>query len=384
MVTWQDLVKGVREKSFGRVTSFLALVLVIRLLCGSSDRLPVLLLLPPILLCYGWKCGSPFPKAKVLIVSCFLLVMAFLEVCLETWHVDYFNSSMYPTLGWELAFRAFIFNLFSYASLAGAIILGEYCRALIGKGHSPEKVYWKREHVRFYFEQIARIGVWLIDGIALYFFSVTLKGEKGLVVIGSTDWSFSDSVDIGRVQKEQYYGAFDSLLGGYSRIYEIDVKVIGKPYFNLIGSVINDRVDIGTVSPYTYLYYSRNHPGIMKRVRFIGKKYTTAGQTYNPGFLMKKDHSRHISDAKGLLNPKNSLKLLISDERLSTSTRVVPLMVMIEAGHQGSARAATSISRLKMLEELNEDTCLNGCSTAILITQRMVLILSSTTRMNIS
>jgi len=209
--------------------------------------------------------------------------------------------------------------------------------------------------VRFYFQQGVRIVTWLIGGIAIYLASLNLRGERGVVVLGATDWTFSDKVNIPEIQKEQFLNTADKLLGGYSTMFEFETKVIGKPYSNLVAAILNDRVDMGTISPYTFLYHHYNDSiQIRHRLRFVGAKYLSSGQTYFPGFII--NSSRHES-LDSILQKNAKTKFLLSSERLSTSTRVIPLLLLIEKGLDDQIEGSLNVDRRDMLKRIKTDKC---------------------------
>lgn len=321
-----------------------------------SNTLPVLLLVPPTLFAFGRivrEKVDPIPYRALWIAIVFSLFCAALDVgvmmkCGE----PFYDKVMFPDLRWQLILRSLIFKILAYNALIFIVWLGWKSEEFRGRTlHSLKDI-----HYQVFFREIIRVAVWLIGGFALFFFSENLRGEKGVIEMGSTDWSFSDSVDIRSILKEEVSTGAERLLGSYSKEYEFDLKVVKRPYSNLVGAVLNDRVDIGIVSPYTYLFHHEKGDSLFRsRSRLIGRKYSSYGLTYTPGFILNKKYKDSLTTAEDIFKKDRNLKLLISDEELSTSTRVIPLIAMIDHGQFDVAKRSRPVSRQDMLDMLQAD-----------------------------
>jgi hypothetical protein len=217
---------------------------------------------------------------------------------------------------------------------------------------------------------VEKVGLILVAGVAAFFISERIStSSKTGIVLGFTDHSVSHSDELALNYETQIADLANNLLGGYGSYFQFGIKIIEKPYWNLITALIHDRVDIAFVSPYTYIVYkycSRNTRDI-DPTRLIGYKYHTSGLYYRSGFLYKTDTGHRQKSIDDLLCDRK-LKVILSDEELSTSTFVLPRFKLLAHIEPKIVEEAELLSRSDMVgriinSDLKMETVIGAFST---------------------
>lgn len=110
--------------------------------------------------------------------------------------------------------------------------------------------------------------------------------------------------------------------------YKFQGQVISGKYSNILRELKDGKIDIAFVPPYCYLYHNYLSPNELEEVELVGIKTKWSNLTYTSGFLVRQD-----SDIKSLddIN-KNTVKVFIHGDYLSTSTYIIPSIFLWEHG----------------------------------------------------
>lgn len=149
------------------------------------------------------------------------------------------------------------------------------------------------------------------------------------------------------------------------RPLDFHVKVSEPPYSNIWWDLESRRIDVAFVSPIPYLTRLKasmdNTREYKDEIVELGQLYRSKQSTYRSGFVFKKLTSVERLNADGFRSIKGRWKqLILNSEELSTSTRVVPSLVLLEWGWDDLVADAMVLQREGIIDTIRRSDAKDG------------------------
>lgn len=185
---------------------------------------------------------------------------------------------------------------------------------------------------------IRAITIPFFIGIVSYLVADRVYSSKEVIIIGISDFSYSDSINFADIYKKQSISKANKLLGGYHPSLAFDIVTVAGGYDQLWEALKDNRIDMAFVSPYNFACKVREEPSEFNNYfKLIGGKYTSIGKKYHAGFLANKiafkGQDKELNNFKDTIKIKEllsdasvRLKVYLSNEDKSTSGYKIPIM----------------------------------------------------------
>lgn len=204
----------------------------------------------------------------------------------------------------------------------------------------------------------------IVGGLLAMIISEKVSPTRVEVKIAITDFEPEPVANVTAQYEADYIMPAVRNLGDFGEVISLKLEKIGRPYDNILDALKNDRVDLAVVSPFTYIFYQKlgDHT-FSNSLKVVGFKFpNTGGHQYFSGFVFNRacgDTIRQmLRGVDGLVDTNikdKRMRLILSDEPLSTSGRIIPARWLLERGLDTLVSSADYLPSKEMLPLLGSD-----------------------------
>lgn len=277
------------------------------------------------------------PLKKILIFSGIIVLLINL---LLGWQIFHFNCRSMG-LGLASLFVYFVLSIVFFPIVLWCFSLF-YPRLFEAevKENKPPKLFSEKSG---FFHMTKAFLLPIAGGFIALAITEKVKPTRVEVKLAITDFEPEPRSNVTDMYENEYIQPAVQNLGNFADVISIKVEKIGKPYDNILDALQNERIDLAVVSPFTYIFYKKMGDSVFNNsLKVIGFKFpNTGGHHYYSGFVFNKDNGNRIREmlqqvdtlvSRAARYPGNTsnFRLILSDESLSTSGRIVPERWLIE------------------------------------------------------
>jgi len=204
----------------------------------------------------------------------------------------------------------------------------------------------------------------IVGGLLAMIISEKVNPARMEVRMAITDFEPEPIANVAGQYEMDYILPAVKNLGNFGEVISIKMEKVGRPYDNILDALKNNRIDLAVVSPFTYIFYRKiGNPDFVDSLQVIGFKFpNTGGHQYVSGFVFNREGSSSIrqmlqkADSSEIAYAEASkIRLVLSEEPLSTSGRIVPARWLLERGLSGLVQRADYLPSREMLMLASSD-----------------------------